>query len=93
MHLPLLRYNLESVCKKNTEAHTGYVENPLCNYKPHWEEEVGCRNKWQDDQREGLKKTDMVGFGGILSQQETSLNIINSYGLSVKQEHHFSYQH
>lgn len=74
MHLPLLRYNLESMCKKNTEAHTGYIKNPLCNNKPNWEEEVGCRNKRQDDQREGLKKTDMMEFGGILSQQsETSL--------------------
>lgn len=82
MHLPLLRYNLESVCKKNTEAHTGYIKNPLCNNKPHWEEEVGCRNKRQDDQREGLKQTDMMEFGGILSQQSETSLMDNSYDLS-----------
>lgn len=63
MHSPFLRDNLESMCKKNTEAHTRHIKNPLCNNKPHWEEEVGCGNKWQDDQRESLKKTDILMTG------------------------------
>lgn len=62
LNSPFLGDNLESMCKKNTEAHTGYIKYPLCNNKSHWEEEVGCRNKRQDNQRQGLGKSTILRF-------------------------------
>lgn len=62
LNSPFLGDNLESMCKKNTEAHTGDIKNPLCNNKSHWEEEVGRRNKRQDSQREGLWKSTRLRF-------------------------------
>lgn len=53
-----MRNNLESMCNKNTEAHTGHIKHPLCHNKTHREEEVGCRNKRQDNQRKSLKEKD-----------------------------------
>lgn len=60
LHSPFLGDDFESMCKKDTEAHTGNIKYPLCNNKPHWEEEVGCWDKRQDNQRQGLRKADMM---------------------------------
>lgn len=46
------------MCDKNTEAHARHIKHPLCHNKAHREEEVGCRNKRQDYQRQGLKERD-----------------------------------
>lgn len=51
-----MRDNLEAMRDKNTEAHTGHVQHPLCHHKAHWEEEVGRRNERQNDERQGLRE-------------------------------------
>lgn len=56
-NLPFMWDHLESMCNKNTEPHTGNIKYSLCYDKPHREEEVGCWNKRQDNQRQGLQDT------------------------------------
>lgn len=59
-HLPLLGENLEAVCNQNAEAHAGHIEHTLRHDKTHREEEVGCRDERQDDQREGLQEKPLM---------------------------------
>lgn len=53
-----MRDDLESMCDKDTETHTGHIKDPLCHDKAHREEEIGCRNKRKNYQRQALKERD-----------------------------------
>ena len=55
MSLLCVHYLDHTHSNEQGEPHAGYIENPLCHNKPNWKEQVGGRNKREDDEGEGLQ--------------------------------------
>jgi hypothetical protein len=44
--LPLLSHKTPTIGNQHTQSHGRDIKNPFCNYKAHWEEQVGGWQKW-----------------------------------------------
>jgi hypothetical protein len=44
--LPLLSHETPAIGNQHTQSHGRDIKNPFCNYKAHWEEQVGGWQKW-----------------------------------------------